>query len=599
MVAPHSIERNPTQVPASQAADPTPVGDITKAARFTLISMPRQSIGRLAMKYMHLGTADDRAIAFASSKKCFYGPRFARMDRFSQTFVMAHETMHHALAHIEHGAILYKRDPKGFSFKIYNIACDAIINWILEHLPDPDKSKETIKYGVRRCQELGIVNWLDICREMRKIAAKWKIELHPVFEMMPNQLTSVKIYHGMMRMIRQVADVRRGIKRGDRQSDLVAAFVALASQAAADPAVIFQPTPVELGAIDLYDAAANLVRTYLHSTDPQDWEQLVPIPAREWHELVALVLQLADLAKNPAHIFTEEPRRRSAAFWADFAELVNAFKPNSGEDEDPSDGGEDSIIDQLADDLNAHDDLREAIEEASQRGEGELLGEARRIEDGFRRVQAGVGSGDVLKQVCPPDGFTKTPWEHAMRRMVSSALITRIRVDPLRPSRRMAAAMYEATRPGIPDAERPVVIHQPRVVRRDKAKRCIVVLDTSGSMFCDRKLLENCIKEMATICKRVNTVLTVIFADAEVCGIVEIGEAYELIRTLQPKGGGATDFRPAIELAVKMNPDLIVYLTDLCGVFPEKKPRVPIIWGYPPEFARVETPYGQRLPLAA
>src|SRR3546814_3214635 len=121
--------------------------------------------------------------------------------------------------------------------------------------------------------------------------------------------------------------------------------------------------------------------------------------AEEWSKRVAKVLRLADLAQNPAHIFTEEPRRRSAAFWSDFAELVNAFTPESEEDEDPNDGGEDSIIDQLADDLNAHDDLREAIEHASQRGEGELLGEARRIEDGFRRVQAGVGPGDVLKQI--------------------------------------------------------------------------------------------------------------------------------------------------------------------------------------------------------
>ena len=69
------------------------------------------------------------------------------------------------------------------------------------------------------------------------------------------------------------------------------------------------------------------------------------------------------------------------------------------------------------------------------------------------------------------------------------------------------------------------------------------------------------------------------------------------ILALQPQGGGSTDFRPAIALAETFHPDLIIYLTDLHGTFPEKKPRAPINWGYPPSSEIVAIPFGRRLPL--
>jgi predicted metal-dependent peptidase len=141
------------------------------------------------------------------------------------------------------------------------------------------------------------------------------------------------------------------------------------------------------------------------------------------------------------------------------------------------------------------------------------------------------------------------------------------------------------------------VVFEPRNSPRIPAKRCVAILDTSGSVFCDKELVEHFIRELASICKRVNTTLVVIFADAAVCDVVDIDESFDKIQSLTPKGGGATDFRPAIAMAETLNPDLIVYLTDLCGAFPDKKPRVPIIWGYPPSCENYETPYGQRLPL--
>lgn len=607
MAQPHSIERDPpTKGHVTTTLTST---QVTKAARYTLMSMSSQSIGRLALRYRHIGFTDvdgsasagrPLPIAYATAKECRYGPRFAIMDRFSQAFVVAHETFHHALAHIQHGAVLYKREPKRFSFKIFNIACDAIINYACDKLPEP---KETggpnIPYGVKRCQELGIVNWDDICREMRQMTTKHGIELSPVFEMTPNKLTSVQIYHSMMRVIREVADARRQGRRKKGWDDLLASIAELVRVAAADHNTIFVAAPVELGTTDLYDSLADISRTFRSSAEPQDREDTREIPQDDWTALLVQIADLVQIAKdNAAHVFTDEPRRRAAALWNELARVANVFQPKDDKDDEDEPDDEQSIIDDLADELNAHDDLREAIEQAAVQPEDKLIGEARRAEEGLRRMQAGAGKDDALLQVSATSTLTRTPWQHAVRRMMNSALVSKISIDPLRPSRRTVSAMYEATRPGRP-SQTTVVSFTPRVRRHIEAKRCVVILDTSGSMFADRKLMETCIREIWTICKRVNTVLTVIFADAGVAEVIEIGEAYQLIHTLVPKGGGGTDFRPALAKAEEFNPDLTIYLTDLCGTFPEKAPRKPVIWAYPPEFQDQPTPFGQRLQLAA
>src|SRR3546814_15798954 len=90
----------------------------------------------LALRYAHVGDAHSKHIAYATGKKCVYGPKFAELDRFSQAFVVFHEVMHHVLAHLEHGALLYKREGARFNFIAFNIACDAIINYVADALPE-------------------------------------------------------------------------------------------------------------------------------------------------------------------------------------------------------------------------------------------------------------------------------------------------------------------------------------------------------------------------------------------------------------------------------------------------------------------------------
>jgi predicted metal-dependent peptidase len=68
--------------------------------------------------------------------------------------------------------------------------------------------------------------------------------------------------------------------------------------------------------------------------------------------------------------------------------------------------------------------------------------------------------------------------------------------------------------------------------------------------------------------------------------------------TLTPVGGGGTDFRPCFDWLREhgVQPQTLVVLTDLCGMFPDKAPSYPVLW------ASTETrraPFGQVIPMEA
>jgi predicted metal-dependent peptidase len=68
--------------------------------------------------------------------------------------------------------------------------------------------------------------------------------------------------------------------------------------------------------------------------------------------------------------------------------------------------------------------------------------------------------------------------------------------------------------------------------------------------------------------------------------------------TLTPVGGGGTDFRPCFRWIEehRVIPQTLIFLTDLCGVFPSDEPPYPVRW------ASTETrpaPFGQVIPMEA
>lgn len=95
--------------------------------------------------------------------------------------------------------------------------------------------------------------------------------------------------------------------------------------------------------------------------------------------------------------------------------------------------------------------------------------------------------------------------------------------------------------------------------------------------------------------RRTNAQVFAVVADAAVQSVQEIKDIRD-IAAVEFKGRGGTDFRPAFALADEMDVDLVVYLTDLMGTFPEEKPGYPVLWtlpgmeiprGYEPPFGKV------------
>jgi predicted metal-dependent peptidase len=101
-----------------------------------------------------------------------------------------------------------------------------------------------------------------------------------------------------------------------------------------------------------------------------------------------------------------------------------------------------------------------------------------------------------------------------------------------------------------------------------------IIIDTSGSI--DGALLKKFISEINGIMEQTGCEVVVICADAEVQCIDRFREP--ITQSYQAKGGGGTDFRPAIAEMEKQDIDCCVYLTDMCGTFPEKAPSYPIMW---------------------
>jgi predicted metal-dependent peptidase len=68
--------------------------------------------------------------------------------------------------------------------------------------------------------------------------------------------------------------------------------------------------------------------------------------------------------------------------------------------------------------------------------------------------------------------------------------------------------------------------------------------------------------------------------------------------TLTPVGGGGTDFRPCFSWLAdrRIQPQTMVFLTDLCGTFPEKVPPYPVLWA---STDTRQAPFGQVIPMEA
>ncbi|WP_019585807.1 vWA domain-containing protein [Deinococcus apachensis] len=112
----------------------------------------------------------------------------------------------------------------------------------------------------------------------------------------------------------------------------------------------------------------------------------------------------------------------------------------------------------------------------------------------------------------------------------------------------------------------------------DESLTALVAVDTSGSV--DDGAVRALVAEVQGVLGAYPHVKAILYyADTEAYGPFELRPGDTIP---QPQGGGGTDFRPIFNLSETHEPDVLVYLTDGYGDFPEQPPKMPTLWVVPP-----------------
>jgi predicted metal-dependent peptidase len=137
-------------------------------------------------------------------------------------------------------------------------------------------------------------------------------------------------------------------------------------------------------------------------------------------------------------------------------------------------------------------------------------------------------------------------------------------------------------------------LYLPGVVSEGAGEICIAV-DCSGSIN-DRQLGLFEAEIRSILAGQQPRLVHVLYFDTEVqkCETFQAGQPVKLT----PVGGGGTDFRPCFSwLADRgIQPQTMVFLTDMWGTFPEKVPPYPVLWA---STDTRQAPFGQVIPMEA
>ncbi|UQN05888.1 VWA-like domain-containing protein [Deinococcus sp. QL22] len=128
----------------------------------------------------------------------------------------------------------------------------------------------------------------------------------------------------------------------------------------------------------------------------------------------------------------------------------------------------------------------------------------------------------------------------------------------------------------------------------DESLSALVAVDTSGSV--DDEAVRALVSEVQGVLGAYPHVrATLYYADTEAYGPFDLRPGDPVP---PPQGGGGTDFRPIFRLLDAHEPDVLIYLTDGYGDFPDTPPRMPTLWVVPPGGLEDEGfPFGEVLRL--
>ena len=224
---------------------------------------------------------------------------------------------------------------------------------------------------------------------------------------------------------------------------------------------------------------------------------------------------------------------------------------------------------------NLKDDLQDPGESGKSDSHMDEM-DSRIWKERFKRAAAGSQPGSILREVLKDLPDSKVPWEKHFREFMIAHVMPTTTVDWGRPSRRLLASKGR------------LGYYEPGIQRDIGVKKAGIVIDTSGSI--DDVLLAKFIGETNAIMEQTGCQVVLICADAAVQSIEQFCEPIR--SNYKCKGGGGTDFRPAIEELKKYDVDCAVYLTDMMGSFPDKAPPYPILWAC---ITDIDPPFGKKV----
>ncbi len=187
------------------------------------------------------------------------------------------------------------------------------------------------------------------------------------------------------------------------------------------------------------------------------------------------------------------------------------------------------------------------------------------------RALAGDRAGGIFRHLQQDFPTTKAPWQHYLRQYLTQAMLPERETNWSKPSRRSVSLL-----------DQNIEIFEPATRPKPGLKRAGIVIDTSGSI--DDNLLHQFVTHVQTIQTQTGCEVYLISADADV-------QTEDLIcshdpslitliqrKQIQLKGGGGTDFRPALDTLKSKSISVCVYLTDLMGTFPDHPPNYDVVW---------------------
>jgi predicted metal-dependent peptidase len=191
------------------------------------------------------------------------------------------------------------------------------------------------------------------------------------------------------------------------------------------------------------------------------------------------------------------------------------------------------------------------------------------------RAQAGSHPGGVLRKLSSDIPQSRVRWELLLREFLNARCLPTTETSWNRPSRRTLSQGQHAQ------------FIEAGNERKKGITRIGVVVDTSGSISDD--VLGAFIGEINGIMRATGAEAVVVDCDALVHSVRIFRRPLD---DYHPSGGGGTDFRPGIAELEKQRATVGVYLTDLCGTFPERRPSFPLLWAVTQELA---VPFGRRV----